>query len=264
LHDLDLSRICLQLKEEVRSIGRRLVDVQPQEIKRQGRDVTTDLDVAISDRLRQSLLKIVPGSSVVTEEDSHRRAALPESAPAWLVDPIDGTGNLLTRYPVFATSVALFAGGETVLGVIYNPNNDEMFHAVARGGAFLNDVPISVTSNDDIYESLVSTALPLDDEERLGSLRLIEGLSPFFRDIRIGGSAVLELAYVACGRLDCYFESRLAPWDVAAGRLLVAEAGGTVIESRKVIVDNIHRADIVAANPVLADKWRRKISELHG
>jgi myo-inositol-1(or 4)-monophosphatase len=262
--EFDLTQLYLLVRKKLESIGEYVCSTKPERVRtsQSGRDVTTNLDLAVADQLREFLTSLLPASVVVTEEDAYRLGDVPLGDIVWIVDPIDGTGNLITGYPVFAISAALIIKRQVVLGITYNPSNLEMFHAISGAGAFLNGHRISVTTTDDIFESLLSTGLSLNEEDRIRGVRALEALSPFYRDVRIGGSAALELAYVACGRVDCYFESKLAPWDLAAGKLLVSEAGGVVLVANSVVIGNVQRADVVASNRNLAKKWFEKIASL--
>jgi myo-inositol-1(or 4)-monophosphatase len=261
---INLTEVLEKVRDELHLVGKRILETPPGKIMRSGRDVTTNLDISAADHLRSFLSSLISGSVVVTEEDVHREDIRAAEAPLWIVDPIDGSGNILTRYPMFATSVALLMDGVTSLAVIHNPNNDETFHAILHEGAFLNRRAIFVSHTEKSSDALVSTGLPLTDAERSASIRLLGRLSPEFRDIRMGGSATLELAYVACGRIDCYFESKLAPWDIAAGELLVAEAGGVLLKAGQELLDGVLRVDVVAGNEALAKAWLQKISDANG
>ncbi|MBA2565408.1 MAG: inositol monophosphatase, partial [Gemmatimonadetes bacterium] len=149
----------------------------------------------------------------------------------WIVDPLDGTKNFIHGYPAYAVSVAARAPQGIVAGAVYDPLRDEMFSAALDQGATLNGHPIQVSSALDPSLALVATGFPFRHsalaEPYLESFRRVSGI---VSDIRRGGSAALDLAYVACGRLDGYWELALSPWDIAAGLLLVEEARGTITD----------------------------------
>jgi len=149
----------------------------------------------------------------------------------WIVDPLDGTTNYAHRYPVFCVSIALQYNGSICLGVIYNPMLDEMFFAVKGKGAFLNDAKISVSQTDDISKSLLATGFPYDIRNNSNNnINYFGGMAKHAQAVRRAGSAALDMAYVATGRFDGFWELRLMPWDMAAGSLLIAEAGGVITD----------------------------------
>jgi myo-inositol-1(or 4)-monophosphatase len=144
----------------------------------------------------------------------------------WIVDPIDGTTNFVNGMPLCMPSVAATRNGEVVVGVIYDPHRDELFTAVKGRGAYMNGERISVGSQDAIGDAIVAMGSPPAEESMKMSLKGIQVLMPKVRTIRMLGSAALMLAWVANGRLTCYWEYDLSSWDIAAGALLIMEAGG--------------------------------------
>jgi myo-inositol-1(or 4)-monophosphatase len=149
----------------------------------------------------------------------------------WIIDPLDGTTNYIHGYPVFSVSIALEYGGEMLMGVVFDPLRDELFHAVKGGGAFLNDKKISVSGTTTLANSLIATGFPFKAKDMI-EIYLSAFRKIFFEvsDIRRAGSAAVDLAYVAAGRCEGFFELNLGPWDMAAGSLLIIEAGGTVTD----------------------------------
>jgi myo-inositol-1(or 4)-monophosphatase len=147
----------------------------------------------------------------------------------WVVDPLDGTTNYLYRFPAWCVSVAVEDGDGAVAGVVYAPVAGETFRAARGGGADLNGEPIRVNDQRDIATALVATGFGYDPDIRAGQAELMRRLIPHVRDIRRAGAAALDLCFVACGRLDGYYERGLNPWDWAAGALIVREAGGEVV-----------------------------------
>jgi myo-inositol-1(or 4)-monophosphatase len=152
------------------------------------------------------------------------------SGRRWLVDPLDGTINYLYGHPMWCVSVALEDAEGGVVGVVSDPLRGETFRAVRGGGAELNGRSIAVRDHDRLATALVATGFGYAPEVRADQAAALPGILPQVRDIRRGGSAALDLAWVASGRLDAYFERGLKPWDWGAGRLLVAEAGGALAE----------------------------------
>lgn len=193
-------------------------------------NLVTEADLAAESAIITSLNEDDPGTVILAEESAGKNLK-PSSGKVWVVDPLDGTTNFAHAYPVFAVSIALFVDGVPVLGVIYSPMLDELFCAVQGTGAWCNGEPIQVTDTGFLIESLVGFGIPYELESVLpGIIEQLQSIIPRVRDIRRSGSAALDLAYVACGRLDAYYEIDLSPWDTAAGWLLVEEAGGTVTD----------------------------------
>ena len=195
-----------------------------------------ELEALIVDRLRQAF----PDHTIVGEEAS---AGMALQAPAtdgyvWYLDPLDGTTNFAHGIPQFAVSLALARGLEPVLGIVHDPMRGETFVARRGGGATLNDVPIHVSTTDDLTRALLATGFPYDRRDRS---EFYAGLVADFihraRDIRRIGSAALDLCWVACGRFDGFWEWKLQPWDTAAGSLIVREAGGMVSDFRGGLFD---------------------------
>ncbi len=188
-------------------------------------DFVTFVDREAERILIEELHAAFPDHSFYAEES--QRA--PAGGYRWIIDPLDGTTNYVHGVPHFAISVALEKEGQIILGLIYDPTRDEMFRAEIGRGAFLNDVPISVSSIRDPALSLLGTGFPFKQKQNLGAyLASFQALFEQVSGIRRIGSAALDLAYVACGRFEGFWELGLSPWDVAAGSLLVQEAGGRI------------------------------------
>lgn len=210
--------------------------LQPRDVQFKGTvDLVTDADRAsealIAGRIRETFsdhrLIGEEGARGAEGSDEPREAA--ENVPyGWLVDPLDGTTNFAHGYPHFAVAIALEREGRVVLGVVYDPMRDELFLAERGGGATLNGVPLRVTTEDRLIRSLLATGFPYDLTRRAESEALWDAFNGQVQGVRRDGSAALNLAYVAAGRLDGFWERPLSPWDIAAGSLLVEEAGGRV------------------------------------
>ncbi|CAG0966794.1 myo-inositol-1(or 4)-monophosphatase [Geobacteraceae bacterium] len=213
-------------------------------------DLVTEVDRACEDLIVATIRGAHPGHGILAEEGT-RDAGI--SRHRWIVDPLDGTTNYAHGFPWFCVSIALEIDGEVRLGVIYHPVMDELFTAVKGEGAFVNGRPIRVSGRHPLKQCLLATGFPYDrtrDNEN--------NFANFFnfqfaaRAVRRAGAAALDLAYVAAGRLDGYWELKLKPWDVAAGQLLVNEAGGRVtnhagepfsIDDHRILASNgiVHR-----------------------
>lgn len=191
-------------------------------------DIVTDLDRAAEERIVSIITSSFPGHGILTEES---KETLSESEYRWIIDPLDGTTNFAHGFPVFCVSIALEKDGEVCLGVVYDPTRDELFRAEASGGAYLNDVEIRVSGVATLNTALLATGFPYD--VRTSKENNLDHFSRFAvkaQAIRRAGSAALDLCYVASGRFDGFWELKLHPWDIAAGALIVTEAGGRVTD----------------------------------
>ncbi len=185
----------------------------------------TNIDCRVQAYLEKELLRLLPGSEFIGEEKENQALT---DRPTWIVDPLDGTTNMIHDYRLSAVSIALCEGKKPVAGLIWQPYTRELFWAEARKGAFLNGHPIHV-SQTPFRNALVAvgTAPYYEELEEKGMAMAFDFLREC-ADIRRSGSAALDLAFLACGRHDVFFEMRLKPWDYAAGSLIVQEAGGIV------------------------------------
>ncbi len=254
---LPLDRICKQVCSLAEETGAFLQNQRGKitsshiEIKSMNSFVTY-VDKESEKRLVKGLKKILPEAGFITEE---KTIANERKKYTWIIDPLDGTTNFIHGVPCYCISIGLYlspsgggslpahasrqaggkAGGrndgEIILGVIYEPNLDEMFSAVKGGGAFMNGKRISVTTCSKLQHSLVVTGFPTYDLSRMKQyLNLFSWFMRRTRGLRRMGSAAVDLAYTACGRFDAFYEYSLSPWDVAAGALIVKEAGGKVTD----------------------------------
>jgi myo-inositol-1(or 4)-monophosphatase len=199
-----------------------------EEVREKGRaDLVTAVDEAAERRIAAAIGARFPDDRVVGEELSSTRV---HAGRRWYVDPVDGTTNFVHGHPFVCTSIAFADDAGPAAAVVHAPLLREVFHAVRGGGAFLNGRRLTVTAEPDPARALLATGFPFKDGK--GPLddymRLVADAVRATRDVRRAGSAALDLAYVAAGRVDGFFEIGLAPWDVAAGILLVSEAGGRV------------------------------------
>jgi myo-inositol-1(or 4)-monophosphatase len=214
-------------------------------------DLVTEIDVAVEREFRALIAARFPGHAVLGEEGgAGGGAGRPEgtSAHRWIIDPIDGTTNYAHGLALFCVSIALEIDGRLVVGVVYDPMADELFTAERGEGARLNGRRIHVTATADLVNALVCTGFPYSVREKPG--HLIDGFAEFMRQsraVRRLGSAALDLCYTAAGRFDAFYEESLQAWDIAAGALLVEEAGGRVTGTRGEPF-NPHSGHIVASN----------------
>ena len=190
-------------------------------------DYVTDVDLAVQELLRERLAALAPEIQFMGEEQDNTE--LDWSRPCWVLDPVDGTTNLIHGFRHSAISLALAEDGQILFGVVYNPYSGECFTARQGQGAFCNGSPIRVSSADRLEDSLLSVGtVPGRRELADTAFRQMRALYDTCQDVRRTGCASLDLCWVACGRLDGYVELSLQPWDYAAGMLIVEEAGGRV------------------------------------
>jgi myo-inositol-1(or 4)-monophosphatase len=190
-------------------------------------DPVSDADRAAEALIVEVIARRRPRDAIVTEEGSGR-AVGPELT--WVVDPLDGTVNFLFGIPVWSVSIAVEDQEGAVAGVVFDPNRNETYSAVRGGGAYLNGDPVRVSRRSELAHALVGTGFAYDSRAREVQAAIVGRVLPRVRDIRRTGSAALDLAAVACGRLDAFYEAPMEWWDKAAGVLLVREAGGVVSE----------------------------------
>jgi len=187
-------------------------------------DLVTDVDRAAEQAVRGVLARRRPGDAILAEEGG----ASGDAPVRWLVDPLDGTTNYAHRFPFFAVSVAAETPAGVAAGAILDVSREEIFTAVRGGGAFLNGRRIRVSGIDRLADSLVATGFGYNFARTRANLEEFAEVLARAQSVRRPGAASLDLAYVACGRLDAFWESELGVWDVAAGMLLIREAGGVV------------------------------------
>jgi len=201
-------------------------------------DLVTEFDMGAQDILARRLTEVFPDHGILAEESLSRTG---RSGFRWILDPLDGTTNYAHTFPVFSVSAALESEGRVVLGLVYDPMRDELFSAREGEGAFLNGRRIRVSDVGDLGQSLLATGFPYDI--RTSPVNNLDHWQRFLvraQAVRRCGSAAMDLCYVACGRFDGFWELKLKPWDVAAGALIVSEAGGRVTDFR----GGEHRLDV--------------------
>lgn len=233
--------------------------------KASAHDLVTDVDRASERLIADRLLTAFPGHMMLGEESMaegdrrHDRNADPSQVEyLWVCDPIDGTTNFVYGIPSCTVSIALAHYGQPVLGVIYDPARDELFSAIRGEGAWLNGQPIRVREEKRLAEALLVTGFPVRSELRAINLAEVVRIVPHCFNLRALGSAALHLSYVAAGRLNGFWEHGLHPWDLAAGYVLVTEAGGRMTD-----LDGspytLETADFVASNGPIHDEFRQAL-----
>jgi myo-inositol-1(or 4)-monophosphatase len=224
-------------------------------------NLVTEMDGRAEALVIDALLSQFPDDGILGEEGGARRG---RSGRRWIIDPLDGTTNYAHGLPIYAVGIGLEDQGAVRLGVVYDPSRDEMFVAERGEGARLNDAPIVVSATPALDVSLLVTGFPYDARTNPdNNLREYAAFALRARAVRRLGSALLDLAYVASGRLDGFWELGLSPWDVAAGGILVEEAGGRLTDLRGAPVD-INRPKIVASNGRIHDAILGVLKEIRG
>ena len=211
-------------------------------------DFVTEVDRASEQAIIDVLLKAFPQHGILGEETgtTHGRA---DSEFQWIIDPLDGTTNFIHGLPVYAVSIALAQHGVVQHGVVYDPSRDELFTASRGAGAFLDNRRLRVSRRTRVEDSLIGTGFPFRQGDDFDAyLEMFKKFSQRCVGLRRPGAAALDLAYVAAGRYDGFFEVGLKPWDVAAGSLLVTEAGG-MVGNFTGEADFLHSGELIAANP---------------
>lgn len=241
--------VCDLCRETASWIKQEAERLKPGDIESKGKhNFVTYVDKGSEERLVSALHKILPEADVIAEEGDYHDSG---SDLRWIIDPLDGTTNYIHRIPLYSISVALTKHNELVSGVVYEVNSDECFHASKDSPAMLNREKITVSESKELNDSLLATGFPYILANRFDDyLSLFKDLVYSSRGIRRLGSAALDLAYVACGRFDGFYEYSLNPWDVAAGAFIIKQAGGEVTDF-KGGDDYLYGKQIIASNGII-------------
>jgi myo-inositol-1(or 4)-monophosphatase len=220
-------------------------------------DLVTEADREAERVIREELLGTFPTYGILAEEGGELAG---EEGARWIVDPLDGTTNYAHRLPIFCVSIALERSSKVVLGVVHDPIREETFVAEQDRGATLNGEPIRVSDTEEMIQALIVTGFPYDRAEMPEALELFGRLAATTQGMRRLGSAALDLCYVASGRLDGYYERGIWPWDLAAGSVILEEAGGKLTNYRGDVLD-LDGREIVASNGRLHSAMTRLTGE---
>jgi myo-inositol-1(or 4)-monophosphatase len=259
---MDLKDICIQVeavaKEAASFIMKESEHFDKNLKKTKGlHDFVSYVDIGAEKILVKKLEKLLPEAGINAEEGTSSRTG---SKYCWIIDPLDGTTNFLHKLHPFSISIALSEHDEVIAGVVFEAGGNETFTAWKNGGAWLNGKSISVSTSPDLSNSLIATGFPYKDFSRLKSyIKCFEHFLRNTQGVRRMGSAAIDLAYVACGRFEAFYEYGLNPWDVAAGTILVREAGGVVSDfsgNRK----NLTGIEILAANSLVYNEFLEIVS----
>ncbi|MGN6484794.1 MAG: inositol monophosphatase family protein [Thermomicrobiales bacterium] len=221
-------------------------------------DLVTDADKASETLIASRIRERFPQHRLLGEEGS-RGATDPDAPFGWVIDPLDGTTNFAHHYPQFAVSLGLELRGDPVLGVVYDPSRDEVFVGVKGGGATLNDQPIHVSGTESVRQALMATGFSYDLTQRTESTALWTAFNNAGQGLRRDGAAALDLCWVACGRLDGYFERPVMPWDMCGAVVIVREAGG-IVTALEDDAWKLERNEALAAGPQLIPEMKALIA----
>jgi myo-inositol-1(or 4)-monophosphatase len=211
-------------------------------------DYVTEVDVKCQDEIKSIISAEFPDHKFLAEEDG---GSFTPQDKLWIIDPLDGTTNFIHDLKHSAVSIAYFSNDEVKVGVIYLPYDDELFYAVKGKGAFLNKAKISISKENDISRSLIATGMPFRiPEKKEAYFDCLSDVLGKCSGLRRMGSAAIDLAYIACGRFDGFFEGWLSPWDIAAGILIIEEAGGKITDF-KGEKEYFDHGCIIAANRII-------------
>lgn len=258
---MDLKKLCGQTKKIVLEVGDFIIAESDKFTKRHieqksPRSYVTYVDRTAEEKLVKGLQKILPEAGFITEEKTISKKGKKYN---WVIDPLDGTTNFIHHIPCYAISVGLIENDKPILGVIYELNLKECFYAWENGGAFLNEKKISISKNKKLSESLIATGFPYDTSGKLNRhLKIISHFLKNTRGVRRLGAATVDLAYVACGRFDGFYEYNLNSWDVAAGIIIVKEADGKISDFRGGN-DFLFGKQIIAACPGIFEAMKKVV-----
>ncbi|WP_430812103.1 MULTISPECIES: inositol monophosphatase family protein [unclassified Carboxylicivirga] len=262
---MDYQSLCNQVCDIARETGQFIKDERNNarlSIEEKGsNDYVTQVDKASEVRIIKALSALLPTSGFIAEEGTaSKRGAVYN----WIIDPIDGTTNFIHGLSPYAISIALQEDDQLVLGVIYEIGLDECFYAYKGSPAYLNGRVVKVSSTQTVKDSLIATGFPYSNYSRMtGFMASLQYFMEHSRGLRRLGSAATDLAYVACGRFDSFYEYNLKPWDVAAGAFLVQQAGGCVCDFSG--GDNyVFGQEIIASNAATHNEFKRVVSEIMG
>ena len=230
-------------------INRAALDVESVRVSaKQTNDFVTEIDQAAEAAIIETLLTAYPGHGILAEESGSEHGAK-DSEFVWIIDPLDGTTNFIHGFPVYCVSIALAVKGKVEQAVVYDPTRNDIFCATKGRGAYLNDRRIRVAKRTRLQECLISTGFPYRPGDKLKThLSMLGEIISQTAGVRRPGAAALDLAYVAAGYSDGFFETGLKAWDMAAGSLLVTEAGG-LVGNFTGEADFLHQQECLAANP---------------
>lgn len=253
--EIEIDKIKFQAEELIKKAGEIFNDtvIEKEDIEEKGfANYVTIVDYKVQEFVTKEIIRLTPDCNIIAEESDKNLYNL--KGFTWIIDPVDGTTNLMYDYRHSAISVGLFIDGEPTLGFIYNPTGREFFSAQKGKGAFLNGRPIEVSKCIDMKGALVGFGTtPYDRTKASRTCDIVKDMLLNCRDVRRTGSAALDIAYVACGRMDGFFELTLQPWDFAAGMVILQEAGGRITDCDGSELSLIKPCAVAASNGRIHD-----------
>lgn len=230
--------------------------------RKEHNDFVTEVDRAAEDAIIDVLKKAYPDHAILAEESGASDNLHDENENVWIIDPLDGTTNFIHGFPQYCISIALQQRGQITQAVVYDPTRNDLFTASKGAGAYLNEKRIRVSKRDRLSDCLIGTGFPFRDNHAYMNqyLNMFRVMTESCAGLRRPGAAALDLAYVACGRLDGFFEKGLKPWDIAAGSLLITEAGG-IVGTFGGDSDYLYKGDVIAGNPKIFAQQIHLLSE---
>lgn len=250
-------QITRELRDKIIEIGDWMLDqqtkIRSEQIVLKGKnDLVSYVDKEAETKIKEVLSKLFPEAKIIGEETNTGYDTI-DDGYYWVVDPLDGTTNFLHHLPIFAISIGLVKNKQPILGIIYDPSRKEFFEASHGNGAFLNQKRIQVSSENKIENSLFATGFPYYEFSQLDTyLSFLQYLMKNSHGLRRMGAAAIDLAWVAAGRFEGFFEYNLKPWDVCAGKILIEEAGGSV-SNFSGQEDVVFKGEIIAGGKVFQD-----------
>lgn len=236
---------------------------QYHEYIKDGYELVTTADLISNELIKTEISKMFPDHQIFSEEDSEQKV-LSIQHPTWIIDPIDGTVGYANDHYQVAVSIAFAVGNKVRVGVVYNPFLDEMFYATDGFGAFLNNRSIKVKDVHELKQCVIGTGFPHKRDDIRDVIVLLENILPNVRDIRRLGSPALDICWVACGRMQGFYEGKLYPWDVAAAKLIAYEAGAKMgyysSEQKMIIPDCLNGDSIMVSSPGIFDEFKKKLT----
>jgi myo-inositol-1(or 4)-monophosphatase len=231
-------------------INRASFDIDRIKVSEKGHnDFVTEVDKAAEQAIIEVLKTAYPDHAFLGEESGPSSNLHDENENVWIIDPIDGTTNFIHGFPQYCVSIALQQRGHITQAVVYDPTRNDLFTATKGAGAYLNEKRIRVSRRDKMAESLIGTGFPYRDTDQLDEyMKMFRIMTERCAGLRRPGAAALDLAYVACGRLDGFFEKGLQTWDMAAGSLLITEAGG-IVGTFDGESDYLYKGNVLAGTP---------------
>lgn len=260
---MDLNDICTDVCEIAMNTGEFIrkesegFDIDDAKLKGH-HDFVSYVDIEAEKKLTGELSRLLPDTGFIGEEGTAREG---KNNLTWIVDPLDGTTNFMHRIPLYSISIALAQEENILLGVVFNVPTEELFYAYSNGGAWLDGKRIYVSDTNSLENSLIATGFPFKNYERLDNyMSCLEFFIENTQGVRRMGSAAIDLAWVACGRFDGFFEYGLNKWDVTAGICIINEAGG-IVSDFSGNNHNIDGSEIVAANRVIYEHFRMEVNK---